>query len=826
MKPTLLRLLPCLWLLLSVIAPPVSAQEPGAKSPNESTESVRADEPRAIPIESIVVRSEALSSRLDEIRANIALGQARADALSGLSDLEAEISSARSGFEGVLERSRGSADLAPHRARWAAFESEVGTLLETVFERSDAVSAWLSEVQEASEVWLLTRQKARADTESESALARIESVLDGLDASEHELRAARDEILDLESRVLGQRQSVRSDLAQIDARRSELSGIFFERQDPPLWRLNRVDRQLLSFREHLQGLWADFESYVRRSRKLFLIQALLILGLTWLVRRVRDALPEELGHIPVRPGSGLRRPAAVVAYPWSIGVVLGLWATPILHAELSLSLVLLAGLLSLPVWLRLVNGLVPRHRNLFRSLALLASIDAAFFVSQGFPPVDRILLLLKCLGGVTVAGLLLRHGTFSSNHDEDGATPPARPLVAAWTRISAASMAIATLAVIAGYSQLAEVVASTIIWGSIGLTVLLLMVSVAEVAALAMVDFGDQRGIPALRVHLERVTREVGTVAWAVGIGLGAYVLLKLLGVWGQTWDAVSGILSAEHQTGSLTLSLGGLLGFGLALWLSWMVARLTSFILGEVVLPRRDLPPGVPAALTSLTHYAILFVGVMIAIRTLGLPLAQLTVVIGALSVGIGFGLQNVVNNFISGILILVERPIRKGDRVQLDDLEGHVTKIGIRASNVLTVDGSDIIVPNSEFISSRVINWSLQDPNRRVMVSVGVAYGTDTRMVLEVLSRIARQHPEVKSYPEPSAMFSGFGDSSLDFQVLAWTSNERWRQVSSDLAVAIDGEFKERGIKIPFPQRDLHIQSPEPSTKPEVGVSGQTPS
>ncbi|MBW2237329.1 MAG: mechanosensitive ion channel, partial [Deltaproteobacteria bacterium] len=180
------------------------------------------------------------------------------------------------------------------------------------------------------------------------------------------------------------------------------------------------------------------------------------------------------------------------------------------------------------------------------------------------------------------------------------------------------------------------------------------------------------------------------------------------------------------------------------------------------------------------------------------------------ALGVGIGFGLQTVVNNFVSGVILLFERPVRVGDRVQIADLLGVVTHIGLRASRIRTFDGSDVIVPNGDLIASQLINWTLSDAKRRIILPVGVAYGTDPEKVLAILEGVARENPEVLDDPPPETLFRNFGDSSLDFELRAWTESERgWNPVRSDLAVSISRAFAEAGIQIPFPQRDLHLRN-----------------
>ncbi|HEB88534.1 MAG TPA: mechanosensitive ion channel, partial [Deltaproteobacteria bacterium] len=170
----------------------------------------------------------------------------------------------------------------------------------------------------------------------------------------------------------------------------------------------------------------------------------------------------------------------------------------------------------------------------------------------------------------------------------------------------------------------------------------------------------------------------------------------------------------------------------------------------------------------------------------------------------------QNVVNNFVSGVILLFERPIQVGDTIQLGELLGDVRRIGIRSSTVRTWEGAEVIVPNASLVSDQVINWTLSDRQRRIDIAVGVAYGTDPELVIELLTEAARAHPDVVSIPPPAVHFLGFGDSSLDFQIRAWTGSfSRWLAIRSDLTVAANTALRDAGIEIPFPQRDLHLRS-----------------
>jgi small-conductance mechanosensitive channel len=243
------------------------------------------------------------------------------------------------------------------------------------------------------------------------------------------------------------------------------------------------------------------------------------------------------------------------------------------------------------------------------------------------------------------------------------------------------------------------------------------------------------------------------------------------------------------------------------------LISRGLRKLLKTRLFDRYQLDEGIQLVILKLTHYLLVGLGVIIAVQSIGLNLTSLAVVFGLLSVGIGFGLQNVAANFVSGLIILFERPIKIGDRITIGDVWGDVVNISLRATLIRTIDNIAIIVPNSEFISSRVTNWSYRDPKVRVHIPVGVAYGSDVPLVISSLLEVAKNHPDVMEEPPPDIWFTEFANSSLNFELLVWTLDPKKRpEVISDLNKGIDDIFRKNKIQIPFPQRDLHIRSSIP--------------
>jgi len=299
--------------------------------------------------------------------------------------------------------------------------------------------------------------------------------------------------------------------------------------------------------------------------------------------------------------------------------------------------------------------------------------------------------------------------------------------------------------------------------------------------------------------------------------GFSIFYLLpvwRLFATMNDGWDFFSQ-MTIEIGTFSLSMQMlvSAIVTFYLSLQVSWVLQGISE----AQVLIRKDIDHGVRDAVKKLIHYGVVLVGFLIALSLLGLSLQHFVVVLGAFGVGIGFGLQDIVNNFLSGLILLFERPIKVGDGVVIDAEYGTVIHIGLRSTIVKNLDEAELIVPNAQMISQKVTNWTFSNRRVRVVVPVGVAYGSDLEKVLAILTEVSEQHALVLKKPKPSPLFVQFGDSSLDFELRVWISNVDTRlEVKNELLLAIDRRFREEGVEIPFPQQDLHLRSITPGIFP----------
>ena len=459
-------------------------------------------------------------------------------------------------------------------------------------------------------------------------------------------------------------------------------------------------------------------------------------------------------------------------------------------------------------------------------LALLFTIDRARDLLDTTPTLERVVFLGEMIAVLVLLIWLLRPGRIASLPEEQQRHPLIKLLYHAM-RVGAGLVTLAILADLAGWTDLAVMLGDGVLrCGYLGLFVFVLLKVFHGLATFALV-LRPLRLSRAISNHrrlvdhrLGRVLNVVAVVAWAVLVCGQLGLLLPAKAVAGR-------VLGASVTVGALSVSVADVLVFVLTVWLSFLLARLLQAVLQEDVFTRVRTARGVPYAVSSIAKYSVIFLGFLVGLSAAGIEITKLAVVAGGLGVGIGFGLQNIVNNFVSGLILLFERPIDVGDTIEFSGNSGTMQRIGIRASLIRTFDGAEVIVPNGTLISESVTNWTLSDRRRRIDLTVGVEYGTPAQRVIDLLVEVAKANPKVISDPEPQAFFENFGDSSLDFRLRAWIDVSKGspagtsHMILSEIAVAVQQALDEAGIGVPFPQRDLRLISMPPNAASELGVA-----
>ena len=298
-------------------------------------------------------------------------------------------------------------------------------------------------------------------------------------------------------------------------------------------------------------------------------------------------------------------------------------------------------------------------------------------------------------------------------------------------------------------------------------------------------------------------------------------VLAGILLAWAGTdfmIESLGKLFQLDFSVGSLSVSVKGILLAIILFYVTHVATRIGRQFLSEKILDSRNFERGLKDSIVTISSYIIWGLGIVLALGMLGVNATSLAVVFGALSIGIGFGLQNIFNNFISGLILLFERPIQVGDYVEVNGVWAEVKKINVRSTIVQTFDNATVIIPNSDFISQQVTNWSFKDPRMRRHVDIGVAYGSDIELVRRTLLEIPKTISHILKYPQPDVLFMDHGESALIFRLRYWIHVDNYFTTSTDVRFELDHRFRELGIEIAFPQRDLHIRSDQTGSFAEV--------
>ncbi len=470
----------------------------------------------------------------------------------------------------------------------------------------------------------------------------------------------------------------------------------------------------------------------------------------------------------------------------------------------------------------LVSNSAAQVRILLISAAILFFLDGILKSgSTFFGSTEELIRLQSSIVAIIGAAILLMLGRKSLwRLDEARGTLHSPKTLHQWTtlrRLGNAAAMFAIFAALVGYNALSLYIVTRIFF----VTGVLVAAWFLRILIQEAINYFEGHATAAAKKD-DAISEEseklfffwIGVIIDVVIFVLLLPVLLIVLGVdWIEVRDWLRDAFFG-FKVGSITISLAQILSAIVTFAFFITATRFLQRGIDKRIFSQAKIDDGVRNSLRTLLGYVGLIIGVVTAIAVLGVNLSSLAIIAGALSLGIGFGLQSIVNNFVSGLILLFERPIKVGDWIIVSSGEGIVKRISVRSTEIETFDKSSIIVPNSELISSAVTNWTHKDKYSRLIVPVGVSYNEDPERIIEILDKVIANNKSIVKLPKPYVYFSGFGDSSLDFEMRIFIKDIDHRViVQNELRITVFSAFKEAGVEIPFPQRDLHIKSAPPS-------------
>lgn len=674
----------------------------------------------------------------------------------------------------------------------------------TLARRAQNLEGEVAELARLDEIWRLTLSNATGADTPREMIATVRSNLDAISVLATQVKERRNRTLRLLTLVSEREFEASEAIRKISEKRAELRSQLFEPDAPPLWSAgpwSDAPSALTGVAREAKLKWADLVDFsTSRTRSFVPIAFTLVLSLAfsiYLRERMRKRVIE--GHLE-GAASVFERPISVATLTTLIVADSITPFLPSLGRELS------GVLLMVPVLRLLMPAASEMARGLLGTVATFYLIDRLRVVIEPAALLERSVFLVEMVAAFVVVTLLVRPSRMAAMPKANA--PPAA--LGGGLRVAMFVFLVSVVSNLFGYVAFSKLIGDGALQSIDLALVAYAGYRITTTLVVILFSSGGLQRIGALRnnsgklIHWIRQTLAIiAVLLWGLGT-LDAFEIRDLV------LGFAKAFLSTPVEIGTLSISLRDIAAFPLTIFVAYSLSRAIRSLLEEDVFTRVTLHRGVDNAVSTTVHYVLLLAGFFLALGAAGIDFGKFTLLAGALGVGIGFGLQGVVNNFVSGLILLYERPIKVGDTVELVGLLGEVKHIGIRASTILTFQGAEVIIPNGNLLSEQLINWTLSNKHRRVEIPVGVAYGNNPSAVIAVLKRVLDAETRVLDHPEPTVLFRGFGESSLDFELRFWARDYMtYLVLASDLAAAVYDELERVGIEIPFPQRDLHIKS-----------------
>jgi potassium efflux system protein len=752
--------------------------------------------PTPIPLAKVPLEAQSALTSLQEIDGNVSGDQSSADGIARtLSDLTSEIDARIADDTRLLTTSPSLDMLYRLKLTWENFGVRLLVSARELTRHATSLEEQFARLDQLNKTWQATLQSAKQPETPPPVLQRVQSVVDSLERTRQAAESGRDHVLTLQSRLSEEEARVRTALSSIEQAETRALKNIFVRDSRPIWSLETSlgteweKHSGESFSSQLKTSTA----FTKRLPFTFLIHALFIVliatALHWMRRRIRKLAEEK---------PDMERALPILDLPVSTAFALSILIVPLIYAQAPRLIIAIMGAVTL-----IPTALVLRRLLARNSYPILNAIVIMYFVGQlrilaaSLPVLARFIFLGQVLGASVFLVWVLR----SWHLPAEAAETHSRiwRTIRAIAKIGLILLPAAFLANIFGYVNFGNLLGIVFLRSVYIAAMLYTAIRIIEgliIIALQVRPLGSLRVISLNRQMIQRRTcRALEFLAFLFWLNL----LLSFFGLRTPLIATTEAALNANLAIGSFSITLGGILAFLITVWASFLISKFLRFVLEEDVYHHLRLAAGIPYAISTMLHYVILLLGFFVALGALGIDLTKVTILAGAFSVGIGFGLQNVINNFVSGLILLFERPIKVGDVIEVGGNVGEVSRIGIRASVIRTADGSEVIVPNGSLISSQVTNWTFSDRQRAVEVSVNVVGGADPQRVVELLKSTAAAHPGVTKEPSPQVYVTNFSAGAVTFQLRAWTDrHEDWAQLRSDLSVAVNDALAREKIAI----------------------------
>ena len=770
------------------------AQATNAAPAGAATNAPSAVQPAAVSLADVSTAIGQDSNRIQEIQAGITGDHTVADVERTLADSVQQIDQRKLEDDRMLAGSPTLPVLRSAQEVWRTLADTLAFPQQTLATRISQINDDDSKLSEMGGKWKATRAAAKASAAPGDLLARIDAVSAAIAQASKAIESLRTQIWSAQSKVASQDARIQAELTAIKKAQAAAASALFVRDSAPIWGLSGAPGTQPGGQAASAPLLtpeiADLRTYVGEKLPTALLHLLIFNGFALVLFWVRRQVSARAADDPI-----VQHSAEVFQVPIAMAAVLALLLSPwfyplaprLFHAGLGAAALI-------PAVIILRRLIEPSLFPILYAMVLAYFTDQLRSVLTNEPLAARAVFLVEILAAIFFLLWLLRSKRLAHAKED-----LLERTVRAYAWVACVFFGLAAIANVLGYTKLSSQVGMAMLGSSYLAVILYAAVRVTDGLTLAALRIRPFSLLGMVQRHYLLIAQRVSIILrWVAFL----YWLWESTVIFTQTPDFIHlmvwPFLTYTIQYGSIDLSLWPLLLFGVTIWATVQVSRLIRFILEEEIYPNLRLASGIPYAISNMVHYTVLVLGTLFALSAVKIDLSKYTVLVGALGVGLGFGLQNILNNFVSGIILLFERPIKVGDVIQVDAATmGTVERIGIRASVIRVTNGSEIILPNGNLISNQVINWTLSDRRRAIDIPVTVAAKTDPQKVIGILTAAAKAHSLVLQDPAPRVLFTNITGGALNFELRAWTNSyDSWGQIRSELYVAISDALARENI------------------------------
>ncbi len=717
-------------------------------------------------------------------------------------------------FEALADSSRdfSLSEIENERGIWEDKENKINSYNTEITEYVSRLQRKIRDVSFIQTRWDKTAVVARDNTAPAEVMTMIQTARSGIEQQQTQLMSAQSEALKLQAALASYYSTVNEAKNLLEQRRTELLDNIWARDSPAIWNIqidssNQVVSETINKQtSNLKGSIVNFTMTHQAYLITLIVIFLSVLGYLMYLRLTRP--------IKLKEYENDKSIQLLIGNPILVSLLFTIVSTFIIFNLPESMLRVYALVVIIPSsWCLFIYS--ERYRGV--QVALYASIMSYYQITilTAGNSYSRFYFLF-----LSFAMTLILFGLIRSQRDYLLVSLVRRPIIRLILSVMLFLSFSSTLCNIAGHFELSKLLIRGV-YSSFNISIIFFL-SANLLTGLSSLLLAIS---PLERSNIVKSKREYILSRWSAGIGFIAiigwvYYALSAFRVNDAIINGLVDLFITRFSIGAIELSLGNIFAFFLTIQISIWLSRLVRFVLEEEVYVRRSGDKErAQGAILLMVRYSFISIGVILAFAAAGIQLSSITVIIGALGVGIGFGLQSIFNNLVSGIILAIERPMQLGDVVEVHDLLGVVKDIGFRASTIRTYDGSEVIVPNGDFVSSKLINWTLSDKKRRLTVEIRTSFNTDPNLVLDTLKQVAVEDDLVLKNPAPIARFLGFGESFLEFQLMYWIPDyDNSFSMGTRVTNSVYQRLKDEHIEFPLPRQEVVIdqkidhQSPKP--------------